>query len=452
MNGGINMRKQNKLSLLVVLLIGMLILGANSGGAFDLTDYGFKPVGSYDFEGETVTIISWTSERMSNYFSDYLPVEGRVEEAEKLFNCKIEWMQTRDIPEVNFNRLLAGESVNDLWHVQNKIGYWELVAADALYPISEILGDEYYDMLPPSFIAVEEAFKFKDQYWGIGPVEWRPIYGYQNDMMLVVYNKTLFDREGLDDLYELYQAGEWTWDKATEIAMKVTTDTDGDGEIDQWGIVDVRPWDLAVANGTSMTKVDENGQIVFNGDDPAYIEALEQYYRWWTELAVQMPTYNSTNLRDTFINGNAAMYFGQAAFGLGTIMDNMEDEWGLVPFPKGPSTDQHHWTVQALNTTVIPINAKDPEALAALRTFLWREDDVDVNDFLAAHVNSQESADVLLTANKEWEGQASRLFETFLGDFTTYTRDVASGTRGATAAMAEIKPIIQANLDDLFNQ
>ena len=61
-----------------------------------LTDHGLQSLGSYDLGGNTVTIISWTSERMANYFNDYIPVRDRIAEAEKLFNCKIEWMQTRD--------------------------------------------------------------------------------------------------------------------------------------------------------------------------------------------------------------------------------------------------------------------------------------------------------------------------------------------------------------------
>ena len=35
-------------------------------------------------------------------------------------------------------------------------------------------------------------------------------------------------------------------------------------------------------------------------------------------------------------------------------------------------------------------------ALAALRAFLWREEDVDANDFIVAHVKNRESAEVLL--------------------------------------------------------
>lgn len=443
------MRKRSLFTTVIVLSLMFLVAGISA--AFDLTEFGFKPAGGYDLGGETVTIISWTSERMNKYFNDYLPVEGRLAEAEALFNCKIEWMQTSDIPSVNFNRLMAGESSNDLWHVQNKIGYWELVSQGAVHPMQDILDPVYYEMLPPSLIATEEALSYQGKYWGVGSVEWRPIYGYQNDMYFVAYNKTLFEREGLPDLYELYLAGEWDWDTATEIALQATQDFDGDGIIDQWGIIDARSTILAVANGASMTK-EENGRVIFNADDPKYITALEQQFQWMSELSVQMYSYGTQDMRNTFIDGKGAMHFSTAAYNMPDILERMTDEWGIVPIPMGPDADQHYWCVQALNTTLIPLNAKDPEALAALRTFLWREEDITVSDFLASHVSSPESAQVLLTANAEWDGGANEMFQSFLGDFTTYARNINSGSMGAAAAMAEIKPIIQANLDDLFSQ
>ena len=38
------------------------------------------------------------------------------------------------------------------------------------------------------------------------------------------------------------------------------------------------------------------------------------------------------------------------------------------------------------------------------------------------------------------------------GDFQNVTREVARGAKSPAAAMAELKPVIQGNLDDLFNQ
>lgn len=448
------MSKKLRLLTVLVVVVGLLVI-SSFASADVLTDLGFKPLGSYDFGGETVTIISWTSDRLPGYFESHVPVMNRIQEAEKYFNVKIEFLHTSDIPEVNFNRLLAGESTHDLWHAQNKIGYWELVAAGAVLPMGDILPAEYYDNLPSSLKAVEEALKYDGKYWGIGTMEWRPIYGYQNDLIFVVYNKTLFEKEGIEDLYEIYLDGRWTWDMAREIAVKTTRDLDGDGEIDQWGIVDSRSWDLAVANGANLTK-EVDGRIVFSGDEPEYVAALEFQKELWTDLQVVYPTYGSGTLRDTFINGKAAMYFAVPTYTIAReILPRMQDEWGIVPLPKGPNVDEHQWTVQAISTTLIPVNAKDPEALAALRAFLWQEDDVLVSDFISTHVKNQESADVLLRANQEWQGQTSRLFENFFekDDFVKQTfRDIAAGQKGAAAAMAEIKPIIQSKLDDLFNQ
>ena len=158
-------------------------------------------------------------------------MRDRIAEAEKLFNCKIEWMQTREIPQTNFARLMAGESQYDLWHVQNKIGFYELVSEGAVLAASDFLPTQFFETLPPYLQTTEEAFKFKGKLWGIGNVEWRPMYGYANDIVFVGYNKTLFEREGLPDLYELYIDGEWTWEMAGDIAAKATRDTDGDGEL-----------------------------------------------------------------------------------------------------------------------------------------------------------------------------------------------------------------------------
>ena len=45
----------------------------------------------------------------------------------------------------------------------------------------------------------------------------------------------MFEREGITENLALtfILTGEWTWDKATEIAVKLTADLDGDGETDQ---------------------------------------------------------------------------------------------------------------------------------------------------------------------------------------------------------------------------
>ncbi|HSH95853.1 MAG TPA: sugar ABC transporter substrate-binding protein [Roseimicrobium sp.] len=45
--------------------------------------------------------------------------------------------------------------------------------------------------------------------------------------ILIYYNKTLFQKAGLDDPYELSKRGEWTWDRFRESAVKLTQMEDG---------------------------------------------------------------------------------------------------------------------------------------------------------------------------------------------------------------------------------
>ena len=59
---------------------------------------------------------------------------------------------------------------------------------------------------------------------------------------------------------------------------------------------------------------------------------------------------------------------------------------------------------------------------------------------------------VFLEGNLEWKGQISRLFENFLATYQDDVRQVGQGNLSPAAAMAALKPIIQANLDDLLGQ
>lgn len=65
-----------KKSWQIFVALVLLLLSTSLVSASALTDLGFKEAGSYDLGGNTVTIISWTSERMANYFDSYPPVLG----------------------------------------------------------------------------------------------------------------------------------------------------------------------------------------------------------------------------------------------------------------------------------------------------------------------------------------------------------------------------------------
>ena len=45
----------------------------------------------------------------------------------------------------------------------------------------------------------------------------------------------MLDEANLENPQDLYDRGEWTWEKFREYCRILTKDTDGDNNIDQWG-------------------------------------------------------------------------------------------------------------------------------------------------------------------------------------------------------------------------
>lgn len=108
--------------------------------------------------------------------------------------------------------------------------------------------------------------------------------------MVLVYNKTLFDRAGVP-----YPADDWTWDDFIRTAKALTRDTDGDGKIDQWGTVFDRrvflwiPWlwsgggDVLCPGGTRAS-----GCL----DAPASVDAIRWYTDWVTRDSIVPRVFN----------------------------------------------------------------------------------------------------------------------------------------------------------------
>lgn len=427
--------------LSLTLIVLMLVAGVS---ARDLTELGLQSVGSYDLGGNTVTFISWTAARIENYFDTDPIVMGRIQEAEDLFNCKIEFLQTRDIPSVNFSRLLAGESTYDLWFTQSRIGYFEIVSEGAAYPVEELLSEQYFNGLPSPERETIDLLEFKGNKYGIGKAHFGAGHYFLGPVVLL-YNQRILEESGLADPYELYLDDAWDWDTFTAMIEKLTVDTDGDGITDQWGCQQVRTEPLAVSNGSSVTRWDpESGRELFTFTEPAAIEALEQDLFW------NQSGYIGGNL----INGTAAFDMTSMGGRASELMNpdtGLKDPWGIAPLPKGPQADRYYYPDWSPEVTILPINSAQPEAMVALHAFLFQEDDVPLNLTLARYFSTKEAAEMFIQIQDDYQGETRYLFEMFGGNTVTEAvRSYRNGDKTPAAAMAEIAPMVQAALDDLF--
>lgn len=146
------------------------------------------------------------------------------------------------------------------------------------------------------------------------------------------YRKDLLENAGLEDPYDLFVNGEWTWDKWFELMEDVTMDLDGDGEIDVWGFdawMDITQF--VYTNGTDFVI---DGKFAVN--TPEFIEALEYYRRLREPDYIWKPWEEGKDPQINLISGSTAFnYWGY--WEIDNLRENIGDNLGFVPFPKGPS-------------------------------------------------------------------------------------------------------------------
>ena len=202
--------------------------------------------------------------------------------------------------------------------------YAQFAASDVLEPLGAYLGtralteSEFY----PEAIA---PFRYRGQLMCIP----------QNLSSLVVYyNKTLFDRAGL-----AYPSGDWTWDGFLATAHALTTDTDGDGRTDQFGLgTEVSIFRVAPfiwQNGGELVD-DQEKPTRLTIDSPQAREAIQ----FFVDLQVNhrvVPNAAEEASEDSesrFQNGRTAMFLNSRR-GVPTYRQISGFDWDVAPLPQG---------------------------------------------------------------------------------------------------------------------
>lgn len=417
--------------LVFALLVVMVFAGA-------VQAYDFKGI---DLQGKTVRIASWHNV-LEDLERDY---PGRIAEAEKKFNCKIEYVSIHwdEYSEGLMNRLLAGDSNYDIWKVNHNF-FWELFTQDAFYPVSEVVPASYYITLPAPHQSVMDTLSHNGTKYGFSA------YGnLLGAMRFVAWNKDMFEREGLPDLYELYKSGEWTWDQAIEIAKKATKDSDGDGENDQWGWSTIWSFDLAFANGARLTK-EIDGKRVFTYDQQPALEALGTYYQWqYIDKVVLSGDWGG----DNFKAGTVAMQ-PLEFWRIDMMNEDFEFDFGIVPMPKGPSASRYGYPQLSMETMVLPANSENAKGLVAVADFLFQSEDYygNMQKTIADNAPDRIAAKVIIEGMKEWNGDILMFGAAIPDEWSDAFQAIMNGEKTPAAAMAEIKGKVQINLDEMFDQ
>ncbi len=354
---------------LAVLLAATMTLGlAGCGGSGDSGKDSSESGGStssasdaeYDFGGRVFRIGSYydmTPDPESNAVNAAL--SERIAYVEENYNCTIEFVDLgEDYVDDYTTSVLAGDPVCDIGYAITTTVLPTLIEGGIAYPISDLGVIDFEDYKWRQDVVEAGYYKGKNYTLGITDPEIR--YG-------IFWNKTLFDEYGLTDLYELYENDEWNWDTFLEICQKANIDTDNDGTIDIYGL-NVREnlgWCYLYSNEAYIAEKTETGMTVdFSNNN--VIEALTALQTFTTtvdyrEINWEVDDWDSLIL--SFVNGTSMMCLEEFWISY-MYLDDMSDDWGWVPFPKGYSAEDYSCNGKENCCRIILNGEENPEEVA----------------------------------------------------------------------------------------
>ncbi len=156
-------------------------------------------------------------------------------------------------------------------------------------------------------------------------------YGLPKDFApyVMFYNKQLLAQAGIDSLPQ-------NWQQLEAMARQLTIDVDGNGTIDQYGLV------IEPSTEMLMPFVFQNGGNFQNPDgtlgitDAPFVEALEYYHGLYKQGIATIPTDVGQGWNgDTFGRAKAAFCFSGGWLIPFLKLNYPDVQWGVAPMPAG---------------------------------------------------------------------------------------------------------------------
>ena len=158
-------------------------------------------------------------------------------------------------------------------------------------------------------------------------------FGLPRDIQpsVMYFNKDMFDEAGL-----AYPDENWTWDDLVEAGKALTKDTDGDGQIDQFGIwADL--WDMELLWASLIW---QNQGEILNTDytktllgEEGAMGAWQFIYDMLFEYGIMPSPSVAEQFGDPFESGNAAMT--PAGHWVVPFYNNVDFNWDVAHLPQG---------------------------------------------------------------------------------------------------------------------
>ena len=384
-----------------------------------------------------------------------------LQEAEKKYNVKLDLVKGSSTVRNDFtNAVLAGLVPCEALETTNTHPIPNLALQNMIIPV-----DEYVDFTSPlwSFGAVNSISYWKGKHWGIASGIMYP--GQIGSC--VIYNKDIFNQEGIQDPQDLMDQDNWNWDTFLEAARLATKDLNGDGVVDQFGMTgsyDRFINNLIFSNGGRLTYL-ENDKSYVSITDPKVIKAVQFGMDLVNVYKVVEPlTYttkrNYNNRAEIFDQGKAGMLITEGYDLKYRIQAGINA--ALAMLPKGPDANVYGNVMISGRFFIFPITlTSDPAAGDIIRvvadancswdkskSFWQGERKVYTTPQYGTErdrkISSQYAASVDYPHEQAYPG--------FPGKYQSAVLGVFSGQTGLGAALESIRAPLQTILDDTINK
>ncbi|MDR1692572.1 MAG: extracellular solute-binding protein [Oscillospiraceae bacterium] len=267
---------------------------------------------------------------------------------------------------------------------------------------------------------------------------------------IVYYNKDMLDEAGLEYPTDLFDRGEWDWNKMLELANDLTVDANNDGVPEQYGLGFDEPEHILYTTGKHLVTF-SNGTAINNLLSPEMARAVE-----FSAEMIGSKTVIPSNARQSFGESMVAMVIGHRWYANGYAKLIVNNSVGVAPLPRDPLADGHY-TAEEGGGYYIPKSAPNlPGALAACNVFRMVLSDKDYGkDVIKSNIDNfiwSKSMQAEFEKNLLLDGGV--MANWFAFDLGVFWNDFfyrpASGEPWETIA-AEISPQIDARIADMYS-
>lgn len=194
---------------------------------------------------------------------------------------------------------------------------------------------------------------------------------------ILLYNKKLYaDCFGNESIYSLVDEGKWTFDKFGEMGAAATVDLDGNGKLnikDQFGMLGNAKYlqcSLIPAAGEYYIHKDADNYPIYDmPSNERMVNVVEKIFAVCNEngaWCTSTDTSNEATAAHNMFREGRGLFLATMFQYVETLRD-MEDDFGVLPFPKYDENQDGYYTrVSFFDTSIIPVSTPDPERSAII--------------------------------------------------------------------------------------